>query len=385
MKKILKKLHLYLALIFFLPLIIQGLSGSILVFRSEISDFILRQNYQFSKGEIRPVSEIISTAQNFTKQNFPDEENSINVLKIPYKNSQAAIVRLVNKDKKLNRDIFIDPVSLKIIKIRKVTENFFYLVKKFHTNLLIENSQIATFIGCYGFILLFLAISGIVLWWPKLKNFTRSIKFNFQVNGVAFHRVLHKTLGFWSFIILIIISLTGIYLAFPKNTSSIINTVFNNHIPNQDINIEPQKISKKFAREFNIENAINISKAEIKKSSQNIRLLSINFPQKPDQPFRFNFIKENYYRGEPPIIVFFDQSQQKIINIKNPADYSWAEKIISWQHALHAGEGLGIIWQVIIFLTGFLPIIFTITGIKMWISKKKKPINTKNEFFIGKS
>ncbi len=370
MKKILKKLHLYLALVFCLPLIIQGLSGSLLVFRSEISDFILRQNYEFSQGEIRPAFEIIAAVEK-------TEEENLAFVRMPFKAQQPAIIRLSNK--KLNRDIFIDPVSLQIIKTENPAEGFFYFVKKLHTNLLIDGPQSRVAIGCLGLILLFMAISGIILFWPKLKHFSQSIKFNFQLKRRAFHRSLHKVFGFWSFAIVFVSSFSGIYLAFPDSTAAVISKVFHNQNSVQNlknIKIEAQKDSAN----FDLENAIFVSLDEIKKSAaepktteealvNNLQILSINFPQKPDQPYRFNFIKKDYDRGEPLTIALFNQSQQKVLLIKNPDFYNVAEKIIAWQHALHAGEGLGIIWAIIIFLMGLSPILFTITGLKMWMKK----------------
>ena len=59
MRKIFKKLHLYFALILFIPLVLQGLTGTILVFRNEISDVILRQKYLLSEGEIADEALII--------------------------------------------------------------------------------------------------------------------------------------------------------------------------------------------------------------------------------------------------------------------------------------------------------------------------------------
>jgi uncharacterized iron-regulated membrane protein len=38
---------------------------------------------------------------------------------------------------------------------------------------------------------------------------------------------------------------------------------------------------------------------------------------------------------------------------------------------LHGGEGLGPIWKFLVFLTGFLPLIFVVTGLTMWLKKRK--------------
>ena len=68
MKKILKKIHLYLALVLCLPLILQGLSGAILVFDHEVSHRFSFSDHEFSSQNIRPIGEIISAAKDKTPE-----------------------------------------------------------------------------------------------------------------------------------------------------------------------------------------------------------------------------------------------------------------------------------------------------------------------------
>ena len=64
MRKILKKLHLYLALVLFIPLVLQGLTGSVMAFRGEISNAILNYKYDLTAGETAAEEDIIAAAQN---------------------------------------------------------------------------------------------------------------------------------------------------------------------------------------------------------------------------------------------------------------------------------------------------------------------------------
>jgi uncharacterized iron-regulated membrane protein len=42
---------------------------------------------------------------------------------------------------------------------------------------------------------------------------------------------------------------------------------------------------------------------------------------------------------------------------------------------MHSGQGLGPIWKVLVFLTGLLPALFAVTGILMWL-KRRRPAAT---------
>ena len=71
-----------------------------------------------------------------------------------------------------------------------------------------------------------MAISGLILWWPKKGNLRRAITFKFSSAGKKFHRDLHSSIGFWTAILLLITSFSGIYLAFPQGTGNFITAIF---------------------------------------------------------------------------------------------------------------------------------------------------------------
>lgn len=83
-----------------------------------------------------------------------------------------------------------------------------------HDNLLAgKTGRTANGIG--AFCVLAVAISGIVIWWPGLKTWRRSLM---VPRGVGWKRInwhLHSMLGFWSFAFVIVFGLSGIYLCFP--------------------------------------------------------------------------------------------------------------------------------------------------------------------------
>ncbi|NDC64945.1 MAG: PepSY domain-containing protein, partial [Planctomycetia bacterium] len=56
---------------------------------------------------------------------------------------------------------------------------------------------------------------------------------------------------------------------------------------------------------------------------------------------------------------------------RDPRSYTLGETIMAWQHALHAGEGLGWTWKILVFLSGFLPPLFAVTGVSMWLIKRR--------------
>jgi uncharacterized iron-regulated membrane protein len=241
-------------------------------------------------------------------------------------------------------------------------KNFFYLIKKFHSNLLIKGNLGKNIVGIYAAITIFMIVSGLILWLPKTTHFIHAIKFKFTSKGKKFYRDLHASIGFWSAFLLLISSFSGLYLSFPKATTSLINMIFSG----RDLHEFPKIILNAKDDLIKVDDAIKMSSENDKK------FFSIIFPNKNDQPYRLNFIDKDGNNDEPMSIIFVDQWQKKIIEKRDPKLYSTGEKITSWQHNIHEGKGFGIIFQISVFLLGFLPIIFAITGIKMWMLKTKK-------------
>ena len=347
MRKFIKKLHLYTALVLFLPLVIQGLTGALLVFQHEIS----AKKYELSEGQRKPLAEIIEAARSQAPEGF--KASSIRF-------DEAAIVRFSKRDgeKNMMREVVIDPVSLTVLEVKNPQEYWLNLIKRFHASLLIKGDLGKNIVGIYGFVLLFMTISGLIIWWPKPGNLKRALTFKFSSEGKKFHRDLHSAVGFWSLIFLFITSFSGIYLIYPKGTHAFVASIF----PARDLREIPQIEPNSNAAK--IDEIIAIAKSENE-------LKSIMIPSKPNQPYRLNFASKNHRDGEPLIVVFVDQYKREIIEERNPSNYSLGEKILAWQHSLHEGSGFGLPYQIAVFLVGFLPLLFSITGIALWWIKRK--------------
>lgn len=70
--------------------------------------------------------------------------------------------------------------------------------------------------GAGAIILIVVAVTGIVIWWPGVKTWRRSL---IIPRGVGWKRViwhLHSMIGFWSFAFVLVFGVSGIYLGIPE-------------------------------------------------------------------------------------------------------------------------------------------------------------------------
>ena len=67
-----------------------------------------------------------------------------------------------------------------------------------------------------------LCLTGLVIWWPGVSNWRRSLTVDLKSNWKLFNWNLHSAAGFWSFLITLMWALSGIYLSFPNPFQDIV-------------------------------------------------------------------------------------------------------------------------------------------------------------------
>ncbi len=72
--------------------------------------------------------------------------------------------------------------------------------------------------------------------------------------------------------------------------------------------------------------------------------------------------------GGKPVTVSVDDDSGQATTA--PADRRRAG-VVGLNRSLHDGEGMTIVWQVIIFLAGLMPTILGVTGIWMWLRMRR--------------
>ena len=70
--------------------------------------------------------------------------------------------------------------------------------------------------GLGGFMLIILALTGIVVWWPGIKTWRRSMVVHRNVGWRRFTWDLHSMIGFWTFAFVLLFGLSGAYLGNPE-------------------------------------------------------------------------------------------------------------------------------------------------------------------------
>jgi len=91
-----------------------------------------------------------------------------------------------------------------------------------HDNLLA--GQTGRFLNGIGSILVtIMALTGMVVWWPGIKNWRRSMTINWKASFTRFNWDTHSALGFWFCLFVLIWGISGIYFTFPDPFNSFLS------------------------------------------------------------------------------------------------------------------------------------------------------------------
>ncbi|WP_103585547.1 PepSY-associated TM helix domain-containing protein [Campylobacter concisus] len=366
--KIIFNIHLIIGLIATIPLLIMTLAAPFASYREEIKSAINEKYINLAPSE-KPnlsLSEILAKAKNEIK--FDTLEN----VQIGGENKAYSIS--VTKDKKL-LNFFIDPRTGEVIS-EDWGEKTRMIILSLHRNLglALLDSKVPANIGkqivaISSIIMALLAISGLILYAPAIKrNLLNSLKIKTNAKGYACFYNLHTSLGTYVAILLVVMSLSGLYWSYGWVRSSV-NSIFFDLKPSEMKKSAPKQnlipISDEKFKE--IEAAEQIFKENV---TLDLKSLTINVPENNQSTYTINYETSESQVGKLKL----DASAGKI---KENKLVSKAESIPEAKKAgrkvlsLHTGEMFGEVGQIVFAISCVIAVLLIITGFLMTIKRTK--------------
>lgn len=361
-------LHLWLGIFAGIILVFVALTGTIVVYGDEI--------IEWSAGKARYVERVeperlpVETLMTNLNKAYPQARLSEVTV---HKDPQRTVRFRVFAPGKGLAFAYANPYTGEVLKYDR-TANFFYIMAHLHASSLWHGPG-SWIVDIATIIFLIELISGIILWWPaKWNKRTRDASFKIRWKA-RFKRVnydLHNVLGFYSSILALILTVTGLLIAFHPLAESTIKLFGGDHetkwqkaMPKNDAAKPTYAINAVFDQEF-------------AKHPQ----------QKLGQIWLYNLDSSGFYTtvtasklglksAENPQMAFIDKYTGKDLQI--PAKSLKGEYIenVVWQ--LHMGTWMGQAGKLFTFICGLICTSLPITGFLIWWHrgrKKKKPAKT---------
>jgi len=198
-------IHTWIGLIGGLFISIISLSGSVIVFRSQLEQSMLPP-IPVAANSTRRVS--LNEAVRQILRSHPDSR--IRRVRLPASPHDPYVMQIQSGEKQ--QRLVSDPYSGRILGV--LDASWVDRIVDLHRNLLSGKTG-RKIVGAFGIVLFVLSATGIVLWFLTARNWRALITAPRQGSSRRFNLELHRLTGMWAYCLLAVVSFTGIGISYP--------------------------------------------------------------------------------------------------------------------------------------------------------------------------
>lgn len=208
-----------------------------------------------------------------------------------------------------------------------------------------------------GFALLFLAASGVVLWWPRAWKYA----FRLRLGGgrVAVSHDLHRTLGAVFAVFLLVNAATGVSMVFDEALPRAVNTVARMETPSPIPPASPGTMRP-----------LDEIVAAANRAFPDGRVVRVVVREGVPVMVRKRLAGENDTKGMNRIHV--DGVTGAVVAARALDRQPPGNRLYEWMYPLHTGKLVGWPHRVVLVLAGLAPLVSLATGLILWRSRAKR-------------
>jgi len=258
----------------------------------------------------------------------------------------------------------VDPSNGKVLGRRDYVNAFALKVYRLHYTLLLYEWWGRELVGVIGFILLGLALSGLVLWWPRPGQFWRSVSVRRHASPFRFALDVHRAAGFWALLALVVIAITGIGIIFPGAVRPVVALLSQ---PTADPSPRIETPPPAGTPQLPADAIVRIAQAV--KPGFAIAILS------PPTAARNTWRVQFRPNGADPAVrsrgtIWLDPWSGAVVHDRTAGTMSMADRYLAEQLWLHNGAAFGLTGRLLVFTAGFVPLALFVSGLIMWLKRR---------------
>lgn len=374
-RKILFWLHLISGAIAGIVIFIMCVTGALLSFEKNIAEFFERDMRYVAAPSENPTKLSVAEILNKLRETKPEAKPS--GIALPNEANAAWQISLGREGQ-----IFVNPYTGAITgEGAKGVRSFFRLMTDLHRWIALSGDGRAVgkaITGACNIVFLFLAISGIYIWFPRRwswKHFRAAMVFRWKVKGKARDFNWHTVIGFWSSLVLIILTLTATVISY-QWAGNLLYTITGNEVPQQQQQPSPNAPNQQAEQPFVLPENLNQiwAKAE---THANWKSISLRLPFAKDAAV-FTIDEGKYWNIFGRSTLTVDAKTAEVAKWESYGEQNSARQLRSWFRFTHTGETGGFVGQFIGFLACLGGAVLVYTGFALawrrfrnWSGRKK--------------
>ena len=360
-RKALFQIHLWTGVFLGLYVILICLTGSLLVFQQRLMDDAPRLGQNSARGSMT-YGEIVAVALSA----YPG--STLNNIDMRSANRRVVAVGL--KQGNDDRVVYVDSISGHIVRQENLQQahGFLEFSESLH-NQLASGAKGATLNGLGGALLFVMSATGIVLWWPGQKNWTRALKVKWNARWARLNWDLHSAFGFWCLLFIAMWGLSGAYFIFPKPFTRALALV--SSMPHlREAASQWQPGSPVLPIDAFISTAMRIYTGDklaylYMDTHRPHGVVKVFLSRDPTRPLT---LLEDAVTLQP--------ATAAVLSNFSSANWTIGERLSTSIYSVHFGDFGGLPTEIAWAILGLVPVLLTITGYIMWwnrvLSKKWK-------------
>lgn len=239
----------------------------------------------------------------------------------------------------------------------------------------IENRKLGSWItGTATLLFLLGVISGMIIWFPnKLRGWKNGLSVKWSGNWKRINHDIHNTLGFYSCIILFLMSITGPFWSFDWYRTGWQKTWGTYENPSDKKDEKPKFVS---IYPITGKKAMTIDETlvAINQVLPYDGDVTINFPKDSVGTISVSKNKVGFFAPSASDKLTLDQYSGEILEKEIFAEKTFSQRASASVKALHIGDVYGPFTKILYFISCLIATSLPITGVFIWINKmKKKP------------
>ena len=253
---------------------------------------------------------------------------------------------------------------------------FFVTVMQLHRWLLLDNHDIgAAITGTTAMLMVLLQITGLILWFParlrQWKNkmiWKQGFRIYFKAKAKRLNFDLHKTIGFYVFVFITIMALTGPVLGLDWYRAGF-NKLLGVKQPERNTNNETHAVHP-------YTNATTLPVEQLLAKANTvypyISDVRIILPKDSTGTIGFQKIKKGFFVSPGTDRVELNPYTGAIVTLDRFSDKTTAQKISLLVKAIHTGEVFGTFSKILYFIACLLATSLPVTGVIIWLGRRQK-------------
>jgi len=363
MRKFWIEFHKISGLIILIPLLLQSISGSIIVFDHAIDEWLnpdILITTSPENTELAPVSQIMTAA----KTALADTAYISSLRKPRHQNTvYMAYVEMQKQSPYYGKrmEVLVDPYTAEVTAVREWGKYFTSFVYLLHFSLLLGDFGLLL-VGFVAMLVFINVVIGICLGWPKSKaawDWLLARKHR-KTPLIGKLRRWHILAGLVSLPVFTVLILTGISMIFHEQTEAIFDRP---HAPDLEV-------------DYNIGQAIAINDwlPAAKAHWPNSEWMRIGQPTTASPAVTVTVRKHDDPRKTTgSSLLWLHPQTNQVLAEQDYTSLTIRQKAGFWLFPLHSGEVFNMPGRLLVFICGLLTTILTIAGGWLWYKRKFRP------------